>query len=277
MGVVYLARQERLGARTVAIKVLPNHIAGSLSARARFKAEVLSVARQRHSGVVGVHDFIESDALLALVMEWVDGASLQQLVGRLVAMNAYRPKPSPAQISAAIDQVSVPDPTFDHFVARLGGGVAAALEEVHRTGILHRDVSPSNILLRRDGHPLISDFGLAKAEHSAGMTVVPGFLGTLAYASPEQLAGSPIDARGDVYSLGCTLLHVATGSLPHQETSPVGAIEAVRRGEPLRRLKDARAIDPMLRAIIARACAVSRSSPHHENPASETPAATSNP
>lgn len=262
MGVVFLARQERLGGRPVAIKILPPHIGGAFSARARFKSEVMSVARQRHPGIVRVHDFIENDSLLALVMEWVEGSTLLQLVSRLHELGAYRAVPSASQFRHAMGASAAADPGFVHLVARVGESVALALESVHASGIIHRDVKPSNILLRADGGVLLSDFGLAKVDGASALTVGPGFLGTLAYAAPEQISGSPqIDARCDIYSLGCTLIHVLTGRPPFHDASPLLPMEQARH-EHLRSMIMgvwAARYPRDLLAILARATATDRS------------------
>ncbi len=270
MGVVYLARQERLGGRPVAVKVLPAHVATSPAARARFKSEVLSVARQQHPGIVRVYDILEYGTLLAYTMEWIDGVTLLELIEALRKQQAYAGTPTMTLVAELLAaRLPEHDPSmsgawrggrdadFASFAARVGESVATALQAVHRTGIIHRDVKPSNVLVRRDGTALLSDFGLAKVQGGTTLTVGPGFLGTIAYASPEQLLGESVpDTRGDVYSLGATLYHVLLGEPPNGSGSPAAALERVREGEPLDRLRRAHAIAEPLRAILLRAMAV---------------------
>ncbi len=257
MGVVYLARQERLGGRPVAIKFLPPHFGGSLSARSRFKAEVLSVARQRHPGIVRVHDFIENGTTLAFVMEWIEGSTLLQVIRGLTELGAYQTPPSTELLRAALGSAAVRDPDLSHLVARVGESVALALQSVHGSGIIHRDVKPSNILLRTDGSVLLSDFGLAKVEGAPALTVGPGFLGTPAYAAPEQASlGAPVDARCDIYSLGLTLLHLLTGRAPGRGESRDAAQDpACQNLPPLRPGANTAECHRDLLAILARATA----------------------
>lgn len=255
MGVVYLAKQERLGGRPVAIKILPPHIAGSLSARARFKSEVMSVARQRHAGIVSVYDIVEDGETLAYVMEWVDGVTLQQIIDAVVDRGAQVDR-----LDVARELLGTPlvDETYWAFAARVGASIARALGAVHASGVLHRDVKPSNILVRRDGTPLLSDFGLAKDTSRDSLTVGPGFVGTLAYASPEQLRGEEIDPRSDVYSLGATLLHLLLLAPPVRDPGVPGVLAAIRQGEHLAGLRAAGEIPRPLRDIVERAMSFDR-------------------
>ncbi|MDX2132217.1 MAG: protein kinase [Planctomycetota bacterium] len=258
MGVVYLARQERLGGRPVAIKVLPAHIAGSLSARARFKAEVMSVAKQRHAGIVSVYDIVEEGETLAYIMEWVDGLTMQQ------AIDLWTDHAGPdthQQRMAVLNErlcVARPDEGFIGFVTRVAEAIARALASVHATGVVHRDVKPSNILVRRDGTPLLSDFGLAKDAARDSLTVGPGFLGTLAYAAPEQLRGEELDHRADIFSLGATLYHLLLLSPPTRHASVPAALRSLQQGDHLAALRTAPDLPTHLVRIIERAMAFDR-------------------
>jgi eukaryotic-like serine/threonine-protein kinase len=263
MGVVYLARQERLGGRPVAIKILPSHVAGSLSARARFKAEIMSVAKQRHAGIVSVFDIVEDGETLAYIMEWVDGLTVQQVI------DLWTDHPGPNDVSNAIaitpdHRMSIlherldakrPDESFFDFAARIGESVARALAAVHASGVIHRDVKPSNILIRRDGTPLLSDFGLAKDTSRDTLTVGAGFIGTLGYASPEQLRGEALDFRTDIFSLGATLYHLFLLVPPTTVSGVPAALRLLQDRNHIRALRASPHTPPGLASIIERAMA----------------------
>ena len=231
MGAVYLAQQERLGGRSVALKLLPAAVALSAQARARFRAEALAIARLRHPHIVAVHDVVEAAGIYAYAMEWIDGPSLAGLIdelnglGRLSTIDDVC---SFLQMPRRPEIASVP-----RFLSRIGMQVADALEAVHGAKLLHRDVKPSNILLRRDGTALLSDFGLARATDSTLMTMSGCFLGTPAYAAPEQLRGEndKLDPRADVYGLGATLYHALTGAVPVHGNNPAEVLRAIESGK----------------------------------------------
>jgi len=225
MGTVYLARQESLGGRRVALKVLPSSAGFSSRARERFLREARAIANLRHPNVVTVHDVVTGDGVLAYSMEWVEGASLADLIEFLArerATGAERSgaatEPELARVAEFIGRPALGSAdSYPIFVARIGVAIARALGSLHRSGLVHRDVKPSNILLRRDGTPLLSDFGLVHATDDS-MTRSGHFAGTIAYASPEQLVGDPesLDARSDVFGLGITLYHALTLHLPFE-------------------------------------------------------------
>ncbi len=254
MGAVYLARQERLGGRPVALKVLAPSIALSPSARERFRTEALAIARLQHSNIVAVHDVVHDADVYAYAMEWVDGKSLAELIRYL---ERCRGQPALADVRASL---AVPAGALEHgtlatFICRVGIAVARALGAVHRAGLLHRDVKPANILLRRDGTPLLSDFGLARELDTATLTQAGHFVGTPAYAAPEQLRGSSraLDPRTDVYGLGVTLYHALTLRLPFSGRSTADLLRKIEAGqaEPLRRANPHLAAD--LQTIVAKA------------------------
>lgn len=269
MGVVYLARQERVGGRAVALKVLPASFALSSRARERFRLEAEAIARLQHPHVVAVYDVIHHGDIYAYAMEYVQGRSLGELVGLL---KDPLPDPSSASQGASFEgsalppvapssgraarprgkarerscdsrweldtvrellgapQGAIPETAPISWICRIGVCIARALGAVHRAGFLHRDVKPSNILIRQDGTPLLTDFGLVR--ESASELTQPGtFAGTPAYAPPEQLRGevSALTARSDVYALGATLYHALTlqapfrGATPHQILKHIGS------------------------------------------------------
>ncbi|MDQ1040740.1 tRNA A-37 threonylcarbamoyl transferase component Bud32/tetratricopeptide (TPR) repeat protein [Streptomyces sp. V3I8] len=199
MGEVWRARDESLG-RQVAVKCLKplgqghdHSFTGVL--RERFRREARVVAGLQHRGVTVVHDFGESDGLLYLVMELLDGRNLSQLLED----NKQHPLPV-ADIVEVAEQVS------------------AALAYTHRQGIVHRDLKPANIMRLDDGTVKICDFGIARLGHDIGFTsrlTGTGIaMGTPHYMSPEQIGGSEVDRRSDLYSFGCVLYEIATGAPP---------------------------------------------------------------
>jgi tetratricopeptide (TPR) repeat protein/predicted Ser/Thr protein kinase len=192
MGIVYRARQEALG-REVALKVLSPALSASARARERFEWEARMLARVRHPAVVAVHEVLTISDLCAYAMEWVEGRSLAQVLhGR-----------------EELDVAQVLD---------LGIVIGGALSVVHAAGLVHRDIKPSNILLRPDGAPVLIDFGLARDVEHDLHTASGEFLGTMAYAAPEQIRGlhREVGARSDVYGLAATLHAVLAGAPPFE-------------------------------------------------------------
>ncbi|MCK1823584.1 serine/threonine protein kinase, partial [Streptomyces sp. XM83C] len=205
MGEVWRARDESLG-RQVAVKCLrpagPQHDpAFARVVRERFRREARVAAGLQHRGVTVVHDFGESDGVLFLVMELLQGRDLS----RLLEDNRGHPLP-------------VPD------VVDIAGQVAAALAYTHRQGIVHRDLKPANIVRLTDGTVKICDFGIARLGHDIGFTTrLTGTgiaMGTPHYMSPEQIGGDEVDHRSDLYSLGCVLYEIATGTPPFDLGDP---------------------------------------------------------
>ncbi len=232
MGTVYLARQETLAGRRVALKVLPATSALSARARERFLREARAIANLRHPNVITVHDVMADGDTCAYAMEWVEGASLAELIDFLRTKMQRAPSTGTTRDSAALPgepkladvreflggAVGVERDTYALFVSRIAVALARALGELHRAGLLHRDIKPSNVLLRRDGTPLLSDFGLVR-DVDGTITQAGQFVGTLAYASPEQLGGDSeaLDARSDVYAFGVTLYEALTLHLPFDD------------------------------------------------------------
>ena len=195
MGVVYRATQLGLE-RTVALKIINPELADDEGFRKRFVAESKAAASVEHPNVIPVHYAGERDGVLFIVMRFVDGPDLRALVradGRLAPERAA------------------------HIVAQVGG----ALDAAHRHGLVHRDVKPANVLLGEDDHAYLTDFGLTKrlAMSAAGLSRTGAWVGTLGYAAPEQIRGERVDARTDVYALGCVLVHALTGNAPYVRDS----------------------------------------------------------
>jgi eukaryotic-like serine/threonine-protein kinase len=197
MSVVYLAHDPRFR-RDVAIKVLSRNLQGQANIRARFEREARIIATLDHPAIVTVYDYGEDDGAPFLVMRYMPGGSLADLLtyGRLNLTD-----------SAAIAE-------------RMGG----ALDVAHGKGIIHRDLKPANILFDAKGEAFLSDFGIVKMfEDEPGAVNMTGsvVLGTPAYMSPEQALGKQIDRRSDVYSLGAVIYEMLTGVPPYKGPSSV--------------------------------------------------------
>ncbi|MGW0835775.1 tetratricopeptide repeat protein [Streptomyces prunicolor] len=199
MGEVWRARDESLG-RQVAVKCLkplnPHHDQSFTRVlRERFRREARVAAGLQHRGVTVVHDFGESDGVLYLVMELLDGRNLSQLLED----NEQRPLP----VGDVVD---------------VAEQVASALAYCHQQGIVHRDLKPANIMRLTDGTVKICDFGIARLGADIGFTsrlTGTGIaMGTPHYMSPEQISGTEVDQRSDLYSFGCVLYELATGAPP---------------------------------------------------------------
>lgn len=270
MGTVYLARQEQLGGRLVAVKMLPHGFAASRRAQDRFAAEAAVVARLRHRHIVAVHDVLLEGGLCAIAMEWVDGLSVGELIERLRSTRESRARrnrppgdsaggrselPLMSEVRLALD--APPDALLEHsyavWVCRVGIAIGRALAAVHAQRFIHRDVKPSNILLRRDGTPLLSDFGLVRDIDSLVQTVTGGFVGTPAYASPEQLRGEPLTARSDIYSLGATLYHALTLRVAFEGQSTAEILRKQELGRCTPVCSVVRGVSADLQTIIAKA------------------------
>ena len=188
MSVVYVAEQIRLG-RKVALKVLTTELAWDEQFRERFVRESHIAATIDHPNIIPIYDAGEEDGLLYIAMRFVQGPDLKEVlkrgnlgVGRTIFL---------------IEQM------------------ASALDAAHAHALVHRDVKPGNILLEEStDHAYLTDFGVAKQTTARGLTSTGHFLGTVEYAAPEQIEGGPVDARTDVYALGCVLYECLTGSPP---------------------------------------------------------------
>ncbi|MET1051449.1 MAG: Stk1 family PASTA domain-containing Ser/Thr kinase [Mycetocola sp.] len=194
MATVYLATDRRLE-RRVAIKVMHGHLADDSNFRNRFVQEARSAARLADPHVVSVFDQGQDSDLAYLVMEYLPGITLRDLLrdhGKL----------SPRQVVDIMDAVT--------------SGLAAA----HRAGIIHRDLKPENVLLADDGRIKISDFGLARAA-SANTATGQSLLGTIAYLSPELVTRGVADARSDIYALGIMMYEMLTGEQPYKGEQPM--------------------------------------------------------
>jgi len=224
MATVYQAEDSRLG-RTVAVKVLADNLAADPKFRERFLREARLAARLGHRNVVHVFDVGEADDRPFIVMEYVDGGTLADVLAR-------GPMP-PARLTDMARQV------------------AEGLAHAHAAGLVHRDIKPGNLLLAQDGTVKIGDFGIARAADSATLTRTGAVIGTAAYLSPEQAAGLSTTAATDIYAFGVVLYEALTGRrLPAGTVAPVPGLEGAP--QPLRGIIDrAVAEDPAARPAAA--------------------------
>ena len=199
--------------------------------------EARALAQLRHDNIVCIHRIVDREDLLAYEMEWVDGPSLRQTVDALRAHGAGVKLEHLTEILGA-EPGALGNVTLVQYFVELGLAIARALHEVHEAGLIHRDVKPSNILIRRDGKPVLVDFGLARGLDPS-VTRPGAFVGTPIYASPEQLrAGDEeLDGRADVYSLGVTLYEAIALSPPFSGSSTTEVLRRIEAGRipPLRR------------------------------------------
>ena len=234
MGLVYRAEQRILG-RTVALKVIRPEIAGSGDYRARFLREARFAAAVDHPHVVSVFDAGEQDGRLYLAMQWVDGLDLGTLIDR-----EQRLAPERAVL--------------------IGVQLAGALQAVHDAGLVHRDVKPSNVLVRDIGghdHAYLTDFGIAKAPAAQDSLTRTGWvIGTPGYLSPEQIRGEQPGPRSDLYALGCVVFQALTGQPPFEGDSDLAVRWAQATTPPPPASSLCPALGTRYDAFLARALAV---------------------
>ncbi len=185
MGIVYKALDTKLD-RFVALKFLPSHLAASEQDKARFIQEAKSASALNHPNVCTIHDIQEHEGQIFIVMEFIDGQTLQEKKLTLTQKQAIE------------------------YGIQIADGLAAA----HEKGIVHRDIKPENIMIRKDGIVQVMDFGLAKLAGSSRMTKMGSTVGTLGYMSPEQVQGQDSDHRSDIFSFGVLLYEMLAGRSP---------------------------------------------------------------
>jgi eukaryotic-like serine/threonine-protein kinase len=230
MATVYRAHDVEL-ARPVALKVLAEQLCADDAFQRRFVREARLAARLSHPNVVQVYDAGESNGRPYIVMEYVPGETLAQLLAR-------RHRLPPAEAAA------------------LAHHAALGLQHAHDAELVHRDVKPQNLLLREDGLLKITDFGIARAAESTRLTQLGTVLGTAAYLAPEQAAGDDVTAAADIYSLGAVLYELLTGRPPHEFSSLVELADKQRTGTitPVRELEPAvpEAMEAVVMSCLAR-------------------------
>ncbi|MGE0550837.1 MAG: protein kinase [Kofleriaceae bacterium] len=202
MAVVYRAVQDPLG-RTVAIKALKSSVASEENVTTRFEREAKSLALLQHENIIHVYDYYRERGALFIVMEYVQGIDLYDLLekcGRL-----------PYDVAAIVAMQ-----------------VARALDYVHYRSIVHRDIKPANVMLSRAGGVKVMDFGIARDTSFGDLTEAGTGIGTPAYMSPEQVLGDKLDARSDIFSLGVVLYQMVTGKKPFVEDERRSAMHKIR-------------------------------------------------
>jgi Tfp pilus assembly protein PilF len=229
MGVVYEAWQRSLD-RRVAVKVLAPALVASPSAVARFRREAAAIGRLHHANIVEVHGFGTDGDRHFFAMQLVFGKPLDEVAARFRSPRA---------------------------AVALCAQLADALAHAHAQGLVHRDVKPANVLVRDDDTPLLTDFGVAHDDALPSVTREGGFVGTLDYASPEQVRGEAIDARTDIWSLGVILHELLAAESPFAATTQEAVLRNILTSEPppLRRMPG---VDRDLTAMLARSLAKER-------------------
>jgi eukaryotic-like serine/threonine-protein kinase len=240
MGVVYKARDTLLG-RFVALKALPPELTSDPERRDRFLDEAKAASALQHPGIVSVYDVVDADGQVFIVMEYVSGETLEQRMGQ-------RALP----LSRGL---------------RYAEQIADALARAHAAGIVHRDLKPSNVMVTEDDAAKLLDFGLAKLteapfpgddeptvshRHAVHLSREGAIAGTLAYMSPEQSAGRPVDARTDVFSFGVLLYQMLTGRHPFRRASSLETLSAIREADPERPGRVAPGLPPEAERAILR-------------------------
>ena len=244
MGEVYKARDTRLE-RTVAIKVLPQHLSSSPEIRQRFEREAKTISQLSHSNICALYDVGNADGVEYLVMELLEGETLSDRLARG---------------ALPLEQT-----------LRYGTQIADALDKAHRQGIVHRDLKPGNVMITKSGVKLL-DFGLAKAMAppvQSAVTSLPTalgsmpnnltqegtILGTFQYMAPEQLEGREADGRTDIFSFGCVLYEMATGKKAFSGATQASLISSIMKDEPAPISAVAPMTPPALERVVRRCLA----------------------
>jgi serine/threonine protein kinase len=256
MGAVYRAQEAGLE-RKVALKVIAPELAQDTHFRDRFLRESQIAASLDHPHVIPILKAGEEDGLLFLAMRYVEGTDLARLLAKEGALEPRR-------------------------AVQLLEQVAEALDAAHELGLVHRDVKPSNVLIASAAgkeHCYLADFGLTKRTASLSGVSAPGqVVGTLEYVAPEQITGDPLDARSDVYSLGCVVYECLTGQAPLPRATDVALLWAHVHEEPLPPSKAKPELPRELDSVLARALAkepARRYGSHGEDPATPRPGSSS--
>ena len=229
MATVWRGRDRRLH-REVAVKILSEQLASNQAFRARFEREAMHVASLKHPNVVTIYDYGSEGDTYYIVMELVEGESLQ------------------SRLDATAPYLGL------ELTLRLTGEALAGLSHAHLKGIIHRDLKPANILITHEETAKLADFGIARAVNEvAGLTTTGSFIGTPSYSSPEQLSGLPATVSTDIYSLGCVLYECLTGRPPFEAEMPAGVMAQHLQAVPRPPRQYRSEIPPSVEAVVLKA------------------------
>jgi serine/threonine protein kinase len=230
ISVIYKARDLRLG-RQVALRIIGPELAGDPMTRARLNRAASTLASVDHPNVVPIYGTGEADGKLYIATRWIDGTDLSSLVR----------EEGPLQATRAV---------------RIVNQVASALQAAHAVGIMHRNVRPSRVLITVTDHAYLTDFALARrASDLTGLTMHEHLLESFDYLAPEYLAGDDVDARVDIYGLGCVLYEALTGEVPYPAATPAAKMYAQRSADPPSAHARRPEVPEALDAVVARAMA----------------------
>jgi beta-lactam-binding protein with PASTA domain/predicted Ser/Thr protein kinase len=216
--------------RIVAVKVLSPQYAGDDQFVSRFRREAQAAAGLNHPNIVSVYDTGSQGDVHYIVMEYVEGRTLR-------------------------DVIRQEGPLLPERASEIGQAVARALAAAHHAGLVHRDIKPGNIMLTRDGEVKVMDFGIARTSTGDTLTQTAAVLGTASYLSPEQAQGETVDARSDIYSLGCVLYEMTTGRPPFTGDSPVAIAYKHVREDPVPPARINDDVPSSLEAVVMKAMA----------------------
>ncbi len=229
MAVVYRAYDNVLQ-RTVALKVLLPHLAANAEFTRRFQREAITAANLRHQNVVIIYDVGSHESFQYIVMEYLDGPTLQQEIQKKGALPINR-------------------------IVPIIGQLASALDYAHQQGLVHRDVKPANVIVGAGDHITLTDFGLVKAANMAKITSEGMASGTLKYMSPEQARGKELDGSSDIYSLGVVVYEMLSGEAPFSAVTPYQVLRDLINEPPPSLLPLNPSVNVRLEQIVFRALA----------------------
>ena len=213
MGVVYKAEDTKLR-RTVALKFLSQQAWGGEEEKTRFVREAQAAAALEHSNICTTYEIDEAEGQTFIAMAYVDGQSVEEKIRR--------------------------GPVNPDEARNIAIQVAEGLQEAHENGIIHRDIKSANIMINRKGQARIMDFGLARQEGRTRLTQAATIMGTVAYMSPEQACGEPVDNRSDIWSLGIVLYEMLTGRIPFKAGNDAALLHKIIYEDP----PDMRSLNP---------------------------------
>jgi serine/threonine protein kinase len=225
MGEVYLAQDNTLE-RKVALKFLPRDLLRDPSAQGRLLDEARSISRVQHPNIATVHSIEEDGGIFALCMEYIEGATLKQMLSRgTIPMKQ---------------------------LVKIGADMAAALQAAHEQGVIHRDIKPANVMVTNRGEVKVMDFGLALRPERVVHTLGPNTYGTVQYMSPEQARGEKLTPRSDIFSFGSTLYELAAGRAPFNAANDLAILHAIISDEPTALREHRRDVPPAFEQLVRR-------------------------